>query len=65
MRGGRDAQAAAGRAASPAVQRRSALGLQFGIAFDLDARRSAEFPDAMREALASNKRPDIKDQAAE
>lgn len=41
------------------------LGLQFGIAFDLDARRSAEFPPAMREALASNKRPDIKDEAAE
>jgi acyl-CoA thioesterase FadM len=40
------------------------LGLQFGIAFDLDARRSAEFPDAMREALAANKRPDIKDRSA-
>jgi acyl-CoA thioesterase FadM len=41
------------------------LGLQFGLAFDLDARRSTEFPPAMREALAANKRPDIKDQAAE
>jgi acyl-CoA thioesterase FadM len=41
------------------------LGLQFGLAFDLDKRRSAEFPPAMREALAANKRPDIKDQAAE
>jgi len=41
------------------------LGLQFGIAFDLDARRSAEFPPAMRAALASNKRPDISDRAAQ
>lgn len=41
------------------------LGLQFGLAFDLDKRRSTEFPPAMREALAANKRPDIKDQAAE
>ena len=41
------------------------LGLQFGLAFDLDKRRSAEFPPAMREALAANKRPDIRDQAAE
>lgn len=41
------------------------LGLQFGIAFDLDARRSAAFPEAMREALASNRRPDIRDRAAE
>lgn len=41
------------------------LGLQFGIAFDLDARRSAEFPPAMREALAANRRPDIRDQAAQ
>jgi acyl-CoA thioesterase FadM len=41
------------------------LGLQFGLAFDLDKRRSAEFPPAMRESLAANRRPDIKDQAAE
>ncbi|MGE0665715.1 MAG: acyl-CoA thioesterase [Sphingomonadales bacterium] len=41
------------------------LGLQFGLAFDLDKRRSAEFPPKMREALAANRRPDIRDQAAE
>ncbi|MBI1180242.1 MAG: hypothetical protein GC201_06760 [Alphaproteobacteria bacterium] len=32
---------------------------QFGLAFDLDARRATEFPDDMREALAANKRPEL------
>jgi acyl-CoA thioesterase FadM len=37
---------------------------QFGLAFDLDARRAAEFPPAMREALAANRRPDLREESA-
>jgi acyl-CoA thioester hydrolase len=34
---------------------------QLGLGFDLEARRTAEFPEAMRASLAGNGRPDLAD----